>query len=109
MRLERRAVNHVDWRLEETGDILFEAHVIVDRPFGPGLELHQYIEVAARPAIATRNRAEHSSMRHAMRAQGALMTAKSGKGILHVHLQNIYPYALRPRTSAVLVTRKLSV
>src|SRR5260370_2182023 len=84
MRLERRAVDHINWPLEETGDILFEADVIVDRPFGPGLKLHQYVEITVRPVVATRNRAEHGGVRHAARAQGALVAAKSSKGILGV-------------------------
>jgi hypothetical protein len=40
--------------LEETGDILFEADVIVDCPFDVGLKLHQYIEVTVRPVVAPR-------------------------------------------------------
>jgi hypothetical protein len=36
MRLKGRAVDHINWPSEETGDILFEADVIVDRPFGGG-------------------------------------------------------------------------
>ena len=86
MRLERRTVDHINWPLEETGDILFEADVIVDRPFGPGLKFHQYVEVAVRPVFATRNRAEYGGVRHAVRAQGALVATKSGKGILSVHV-----------------------
>ena len=35
MRLQSCAVNHVNRCLEKTGDVVFEAHVIVDRPFGP--------------------------------------------------------------------------
>ena len=45
MRLEGRSVDHINWPLEETGDILFEADVIVDGPFGIGLKLHQYVEI----------------------------------------------------------------
>jgi hypothetical protein len=86
MRLKRRAVDHINWPLEETGDILFEADVIVDRPFDPGLKFHQYVEVAVRPVFATRNRAEYGGVRHAVRAQGALVATKSGKGILNVHV-----------------------
>src|ERR1700730_14320499 len=89
MRLERGAVDNVNRPLEETGDILFEADVIVDRPFGPGLKLHQNVEVAIRPVVAARNRAEHGGVRHAARAQGALMAAKGGDGLLRVHLGKI--------------------
>jgi hypothetical protein len=36
------------------------------------------IDIAIRSVVATHNRAEHSGMRHAPLAQGALVTAKSG-------------------------------
>jgi hypothetical protein len=71
MRLERGAVDNVNRPLEETGDILFEADVIVDRPFGPGLKFHQNVEVTIRPVVAARNRAEHGGVRHAAHAQGS--------------------------------------
>ena len=77
MRFERCSVNYVDRPLEETGDILFKADVFVDRPFGPGLELDHYVEVAVWPVIATRKRPEYSGMRHAMRAQGVLVATKN--------------------------------
>jgi hypothetical protein len=95
MRLECRTVNHINWPLEETGDILFEAHVIVDCAFGAGFKLHQYIEVAVRPVVASHNRAKYGGVRHATRTQGALVTAKRGKGVLNVHIQNIAENGLR--------------
>src|SRR5271157_3158852 len=92
MRLKGRAVDHINWPSEETGDILFEADVFVDRPFGGGLKLHQYVEVTVRPVVAARNRAEHGGVRHATRAQGALVATESGKGFLNVH---IYKYSTK--------------
>ena len=47
MRLEGRSVDHINWPLEETGDILFEADVIVDGPVGIRLKLYQYVEITA--------------------------------------------------------------
>jgi len=79
MRLEGRSVDHINWPLEETGDILLEAGVIVDGPFGIGLKLHQYVEITVCLVVATRNRAEHGGVRHATRAQRALVAAESGR------------------------------
>ena len=70
--------------MEESGDILFEALVIVDCAFGPKLKFHQYIEVALRPVVASHNRAKYGGVRHATRTQGALVTAKRGKGVLFI-------------------------
>ena len=72
MRLKGRAVDHINWPLEETGDILFEADVIVDRPFGVGLKLHQYVEITVRPGVATCNRAEHGGVCATPGARNAL-------------------------------------
>src|SRR5437763_3469039 len=89
MRLERLAVDHIYRPLEQTGDIIFQAHVVIDRAVRFGFELHQYVEVAVRPVVATRHRAEHGGVTDAARAQGALVAAKGGDGILGVHPSNI--------------------
>lgn len=40
------------------GDIFLETHMVVDRAFGTGLELHQNVDIAIGPVLAARDRAE---------------------------------------------------
>src|SRR5215831_5448977 len=87
--LESRPVDHIDWPLEQACNKLLQANVIVDGPFGAGLEFDQNVEVAVRAVVAARNRAEHGRVRDAASAQGAFMSAKCGDSVLNVHSQNI--------------------
>src|ERR1700736_3555656 len=85
MRLEGGAIDYVNRYPEQTRDELFEADVFVDRALGTWLKFHQNIEIAVGAVIAPRHRAEHGSVRHAARAQGALIAAKGADGVLSVH------------------------
>ena len=78
--------DHVDRALEETGNMLLEADVIVDRPFGPRLELHQDVDVAVRMGVAARQRPKDSGMRDSLRAQRAFVAAKGGDGIASINV-----------------------
>jgi hypothetical protein len=40
MRLKRCAIYNVNWFLEKAGDVLFEANILIDCPFGPRLEFY---------------------------------------------------------------------
>jgi hypothetical protein len=47
------------------------------------------IDVAVRPVLAMRDRAEYSRVRHPTRVEGAFVMAKSGNGVLDVHVEDI--------------------
>src|SRR5215470_10460907 len=79
--LEGGAVDHVDWPLEQSGDILFETDVIVNRSFSPWLEFHQDIKIAVGAIVGASNRTEHCRVSDTTRAQGRLVTAQRGNGI----------------------------
>src|SRR5262249_12709566 len=82
VRLERRAVDHVDLPFKQTRDVFLEADILIDRPFSPWLKLHQNVEIAFQVVVAARDRAEHGRVCHAPRAQGALVAAQDGDGVL---------------------------
>lgn len=85
MRLERVAVDHVHWTVKQTGDVFLEAHVLVDRPFLPGLEFDKNIDIAVRPLIAARDRTEHGRASDAARPQCGLGFLQSGYDIVAAH------------------------
>src|ERR1700704_1684404 len=89
MRLERFAIDHVHRAVEQTRNVLFETHVVVDRSVSVGLELHEYVQIAVRPVVTPRNRAEHGGVADPARAQTALVAAKSCECVLSVHARNI--------------------
>src|ERR1700730_8589028 len=85
VRLERGAVDHVDWPFEQTRDVLLEPDILIKRPLSSGLKLHQDVEIALRVVVAARDRAEHGRVCHAPRAQGALVAAQDGEGVPSMH------------------------
>src|SRR5216683_2716880 len=82
VRLERGAVDHVDRAFKQTRDVFLEPDILKDRPLSPRLEFHQYVEIALRVGVAARDRAEHGRVCYAPRAQGALVAAQDGDGVL---------------------------
>src|SRR6266436_875692 len=71
MGLERVPVDHVDRAVEQAGDKFFQADIFVDRPFGPGLEFHQNIDVAVGVVVAARDRTEHGRAADSARKAGS--------------------------------------
>src|SRR5262245_17110804 len=87
MRLERRAVDHINWPLEVTGDPLIDDLRVGHRSSRPRAHMPPPVcRGHCSAGFATRNRAEYGDVRHAVRAQSALMATQSGKGILNVQV-----------------------
>jgi hypothetical protein len=103
MRLEGVAVDHVDRPVEQPGDVLLDIHVLVDRPFGSGLEFDQDVDVAVRPILAARDRAEHGCAADAARPQSGLGFLQSGDDIVAAHCLNISLGVLSFQVALVLL------
>src|SRR6516162_1983904 len=101
VRLERIAIDHVHRALEQARDVIFEAHVFIDRTLGLWFEFHQYVEVTIRTVVAACDRAEHRGMTDAPCAQRALVTAQDGNGSVEVrHTKSIAQDAGKTHSAA---------
>jgi hypothetical protein len=87
--LERLAIDHIDWAIEQAGDVLRETDVIENRDVRCRVDIDHDVEVAVRPALAARHGTEDGRMRHAARTQGAFMATQCCKGVVSVHAGTI--------------------
>ena len=100
VRLEGLPVDHVNWSIEQTGNVIFQSDVVEKRDMSLGIDINEDVEIAVSPALAARDRPEYRGMRDAARPQRAFMAAQGGKGILSIHTQTIHnqPAASELRT-----------
>ena len=89
MRFEAVAVDHVDRTLKQAGDILLEARVFEHGQVRRRIDLDHDVDIAVRPAVAARHRAEHGRPPHAARAEVGFGSKKGFKGFAAVHPNNV--------------------
>src|SRR6266849_2614637 len=85
IRFEAVAAHDIDGPIEQAGDILLQANIVVDRDVGFGINLDHDVGVAVRAIVTPRTRAEQGSMGYTARAQSTLMLPKAIKDFLSVH------------------------
>ena len=79
MSFEAIAVDHIDWTLEQAGDILLEACVFELGRMRRRIDLDHDVEIALRSAVAARHRAEHGRL--AARAEVRFGSQKGLQGL----------------------------
>src|SRR5437763_388244 len=73
VRLKPRAINHIDRMVKESRNDLLQSDVLEPRDAGFGLDIDHDVEIAVRPIIAARDRAEDGRMDDAAGAQRLLV------------------------------------
>src|SRR5271163_162611 len=79
------AAYDVNGAVEQAGNVLLQAHIVVNRDAGVGINLNHDVGVAVGAVVAARARTEQRGMRHTARAQSALVLPQPLKDFLPVH------------------------
>src|SRR5882672_11694254 len=85
MGLQSIAIDHINRPIEQAGNVVLQPYVIEESDMSLGINIDDDVEIAIRPAIAARNRAENGGVADSPRAQGGLVASQDGNGVRGVH------------------------
>src|SRR5882724_1506646 len=89
MGLQSIAIDHIIRPIEQAGYVVFQIDIIEESDVSLGINIDDDVEIAIRPAIAARDRAENGRVTDSARAQGGLVASQDGNGVRGVHAENI--------------------
>jgi len=89
MSFQTGAVGHIDLAGQQVRDEAGDADIVIEIDLGRRIDLDHDVDVAVRPRLATRQRAEQGRVRHALQTQRRLMGAKGRDDVVAGHGRNV--------------------